>query len=171
MEKKLDGNCTRMLRSILNEFWRQHPKIQQLYDHLPPISKTIKVRRTRHAEHCWKSKDELMSDILLWIPSHRRAKAGPPARTYIQKLCADTGFSLEDLLGAMGDRDAWRERVREIHASGERWWWCFFRYSCRILSVVFMNITNRKNCLSRYLTSKKNVFINKDCKDWSILQL
>ena len=25
LEKKLDGNYTRMLRAILNRFWRQHP--------------------------------------------------------------------------------------------------------------------------------------------------
>ena len=41
MEKKLDGNYTRMLRAILNKSWRQHPT--KLYSHLPPITKTIKV--------------------------------------------------------------------------------------------------------------------------------
>ena len=84
MEKKLDGNYTRMLRAILNKSWRQHPTKQQLYGHLPHITKTIQVRRTRHAGHCWRSKDELRSDVLLWTPSHGRAKAGRPARTYIQ---------------------------------------------------------------------------------------
>ena len=37
-----------------------------------------------------------MSEILLWVPSHGRAKARRQARTYIQKLCADTGCHLED---------------------------------------------------------------------------
>ena len=37
----------------------QHPTNQQLYGHLPPITKTIQVRRTRYAEHCWRSRDEL----------------------------------------------------------------------------------------------------------------
>ena len=46
--------------------WRQHPTKHQLYGHLPPITKTIQVRRTRHAGHCWRSKDELTSDVLLW---------------------------------------------------------------------------------------------------------
>ena len=59
LEKKLDGNYTRMLRAILNKSWRQHPTRHQLYGHLPPITKTIQVRRTRHAGHCWRSKDEL----------------------------------------------------------------------------------------------------------------
>ena len=69
LEKKLDGNYTRMLRAILNKFWRQHPTKHQLYDHLPPITKTIQVRRTRHAGHCRRSKDELISDVLLWTPA------------------------------------------------------------------------------------------------------
>ena len=49
MEKKLDGNNTRMLRAILNTSWKQYSKKQQPYGHLPPITKTIQVRRTRHA--------------------------------------------------------------------------------------------------------------------------
>ena len=57
-----------MLRAILNKSWRQHPTRHQLYDHLPPITKTIQVRRTRHAEHCRRSMDELISDVLLWTP-------------------------------------------------------------------------------------------------------
>ena len=107
MEKKLDGNYTRMLQAILNKSWRQHPTKQQLYGHLPPIMKTMKVRRTRHAGHYWKSKDELLSNILLWTPLHGQAKAGRPARTNVQQLRADTGCSLEDLLEAMDNRDGW----------------------------------------------------------------
>ena len=86
LEKKLDGNYTRMLRAILNKSWRQHPTMHQLYGHLPPITKTIQVRRTRHAGHSWRSKDELISDVLLWTPAYGRAKAGRPARTYILQL-------------------------------------------------------------------------------------
>ena len=66
--KKLDGNYTRMLRAILNNSWRQHPTRHQLYGHLSPITKTIQVRRTRHAGHCWRSRDELISYVLLWTP-------------------------------------------------------------------------------------------------------
>ena len=75
----------------------------------PPTMKTIKVRWTRHAEHCYRSKDELISDILPWTPSHGRPKTRRPARTYIQQLCTDTGYDLEDLLGAMDDWDRWQE--------------------------------------------------------------
>ena len=117
LEKKLDGNYTRMLRAILNKSWQQHPTRHQLYGHLPPITKSIQVRRTRHAGHCWRSRDELIRDVLLWIPTHGRAKAGRPARTYIQQLCEDTGCCPEDLPRAMNDREEWRERVRDIRAA------------------------------------------------------
>ena len=94
LKKKLDGNYTRILRAILNKSWQPHPTRHQLYGHLPPVTKTIQVRRTRHPGHCWRSKDELRY-VLLWTPTYGQAKAGRPARTYIQQLCEDTGFSDE----------------------------------------------------------------------------
>ena len=115
-----------MLRAILKKSWRQHPTRHQLYGHLPSITKTTQVRRTRHAGHCWRSRDELISDVLLWTPTYGRAKAGRPARTYIQQLCEDTGCSPEDLPEAMNDREKWRERVRDIRASGTTWWWWWY---------------------------------------------
>ena len=111
-----------MLRAVLIKSWRQHPTKQQLHGHLPPITKTILVRRTRHAGHCWRSKDEFIRDELLRTPSHERAKFGRLARTYIQQLCADTGCSLKDLSRAIDDRDRWWEKVREIRASSATWW-------------------------------------------------
>ena len=114
LEKKLDGNYTRMLRAILNKSWRQHPTRHQLYGHLPPLTKTIQVRPTRHAGHCCRSRDELISDVPLWTPTYGRAKAGRPAQTCIQQLCKDTGCGPEDLPEAMKDREKWRERVRDI---------------------------------------------------------
>ena len=123
LEKKLDGNYTRMLRAILNKSWRQHPTRHQLYGHLPPITKTIQVRWTRHAGHCWRSRDKLIRDLLLWTPTHGRAKAGRPAQTYIQQLCEDTGCCPEDLPRAMNDREEWQERIRDIRATSAIWWW------------------------------------------------
>ena len=128
MEKKLDGNYTRMLWAILKKSWRQHSTKEQLCGHLPPITKTIQVRQNRHAGHCWRGKEELISDVLLWTSSHGRAKAGRLARTYIQQLCADTGCSLEDLPRAMDDRDGCRERVRDIRVGSATWLWYIYIY-------------------------------------------
>ena len=135
LEKKLDGNYTRMLRAILNKSWWQHPTRRHLYGHLPPITKTIQVRRARHAGHCWRSKDELVSDVLLWTPTYGQAKAGRPAWTYIQQLCEDTaGCCTEDLPEAMNDREKWREMVKDIHAGGTTWWWWWWWYECYMLT-------------------------------------
>ena len=117
LEKKIDVNYTRTLLEILNKSWQQHSTRHQLYSHLPPITKTIQVRRTRPPGHCWRSRDELISDVLLWTPKYGQAKAGRPDRTYIQPLCEDTGCP-EDLPEAMNDRERWRERVRDIRACG-----------------------------------------------------
>ena len=113
--RQLHKNAASNLEQVL--FERQHPTRHQLYGHLPPITKTIQVRRTRHAGHCWRSRDELISDVLLCTPTHGCAKAGRPARTYIQQLCEDTGCCPEDLPRAMNDREEWRERVRDIRAT------------------------------------------------------
>ena len=76
MEKKLDGNYTRMLQAILKKSWRQHPTKHHLYGHLHPITKTVKVRRTRHVRHCWRSRDELISDVLYEPPHMAEQKQG-----------------------------------------------------------------------------------------------
>ena len=75
---------------------------------------------------CWRSRDEPIRNVLLWIPTHGRAKAGRPARTYIMQRCEDTGCCPEDLPRAMNDREEWRERVRDIRATSAIWWWWIF---------------------------------------------
>ena len=106
---------------------------------LPLITKTIQVRRTRHAGHCWRSKDELISDVLLWTPTHGCARVGRPARTYIQQLCEDTGCNPEDLPEAMNDREKWRETVRDIRAGGATWWWWWLLIKLTIIIIVIYN--------------------------------
>ena len=140
MEKRVDSNYTIILWAILNISLRHHPTKQQLYGHLPPITKTIEVRRTTHVEHCWRIRDELTSDILLWTPSHEWAKGRRPARTYIQQLFADTVSSIEDIPGAMDNRDRCRKRAWEIRVGGMTWWWwwvwniCYHIPVCKILA-------------------------------------
>ena len=118
---------------LLNKSWQQHPTRRQLYGHLPPVTKTMQARRTRHAGHCWRSKDEIVSDVLLWTPAYGRSKAGRPARTYIQQLCDYTRCNPEDQPKAMNERESWRESVRDFRASCTTWWWWwsfFFIYIC-----------------------------------------
>ena len=92
VEKKLDGNYTRMLRASPGGSTQQSSSCTY-----HPFTKTIKIRRIRHAGHCWRCRDELISYVLLWTPSHGLAKAGRPARTHIEQLWVDTGCSPEEL--------------------------------------------------------------------------
>ena len=103
---------------LWHKSWRQHPTKHQLYGHLPPIMKTVQVRWTRHAGHCWRSRDELISDVLQWTPTYGQAKAEQPAQTYIQQLCEDMGYSSEDLPEAMNSQG---EVARE--GQGYPCWW------------------------------------------------
>ena len=141
MEKKLDGNYIRMLRAILNKSWRQHPTKQQLYGHLPPITKTIQVRRARHAGHCWRSRSELMSVILLWTPSHGRAKAGRPARTYIQQLGADTRCSLGRVRVSGRSALAVRHDDDDLLIQSNHIWACAFS-GCCLISWILLRANN-----------------------------
>ena len=133
LEKKIDDNYTRMLREILNKSWRQHFTRHQLYGHLPSITKTIQVRRTRHAGHCWRNRDEL------WTPTYGRAKAGRPTRTYIQHLYDDTRCSPEDMPEAMNEREKWRERVRDVRVNDMTWWWWWW-YVNNVSLKYFINM-------------------------------
>ena len=131
LDNKLDGNYTRMLTALLNKSWQQHPARHQIYGHLPTIAKNIQARRTRHAGHCWRIKDELVSDVLLRSPAYGQSKARRTSRTYIQQLCDDMGCNPEDLPEVMNDREMWKENVRYIRAGRTTWWWWWWWYNCR----------------------------------------
>ena len=124
LEKKLDRQLHKNVES----------NIEQVLATTPHETPTVRPPASHHEnytgqtkpdmlDHCWRSKNELVSDVLLWTPTYGQAKAGRPARTYIQQLCEDTGCNLEDLPEAMNDREKWREMVKDIRACGTRWWW------------------------------------------------
>ena len=81
LEARLDGAYTRMLRDVLNISWRRHPTKAQLYGFIPPISDILRERRLRFAGHCWRAKQELASDLLLWTPRQGQFRVGRPATT------------------------------------------------------------------------------------------
>ena len=109
LEKKLDGNYTRMLRALLNKSCRQHPTRHHCTATCLLSRKLFKLDEP--------DMQDTAGDVLLWTPTHGHAKAGRPARTYIQQLCEDTGCCPEDLPRAMNDREEWRERVKDIRAT------------------------------------------------------
>ena len=124
-EKKQGTNYIRMLRVGLNKFWKQHSPKQQLYS--PSISQTTQVRLARYAGHCWRSNDKLISDILFWTLTHGHTSIGRPTRTYIHRLCADTGcrqdrwpIGTDEKRERERERERRREREKEREREGER---------------------------------------------------
>ena len=124
LEKKLDGNYTRMLRAILNKSWQQHSTRHQLYGHLPPITKTIQVRRTRHAGHCWRSRDETHKRCTLMDPHTwpRKKQDDQLERTFSSYVRIQV-VVLKTYLGRWTIGRKWRERVMDIRAASTIWWW------------------------------------------------
>ena len=63
LESKLDTTYNRMLRAILNIFWRQHLTKVQLHGPIPDISTILRERRMHFAGHCWRAKQQLASEL------------------------------------------------------------------------------------------------------------
>ena len=149
-------NCVKTMSTIEQILAATHPTRHQLYGHLPPIMKTIQARRTRHAGNCWRSKDELISDVLLWTPRIWPSKSRMTSLN-IQQLCEDTGCSPEDLPEMMNDREKWRETIRDICASGTTlWWWLLNRIirAISLMSKVFANGPGDQGSIPGWIISK-----------------
>ena len=116
--KKLDGNCRRMLCAVLKKSWKQHLTKQQMYGHLPPISQTIQERGGRHVGHCLWSKDEFISNALLWTTTHGHTSVSQPAKTYIHQLCMNAGGRLDHLPRVVLNRDKQLGKVKGICVVG-----------------------------------------------------
>ena len=134
-----------MQRAIFNKSRRQPPLQGTNYKATClPSRKLSKLDEPNTQNTCWRSRDELISDVLPWTPSYGWAKAGRPIQTYVQQLCEDTGYSPEDLPEAMSDREKWRERVKDIRFYGKTWWWYIYiyiyKYVCLCACVWMLNI-------------------------------
>ena len=79
--KKLDGCYTRLLRAATNVSWRQRLTNKVLYGDLPSVSQTVQQRRLRFAGHCYRAKQECVSSVILWEPTHGKRSVGRPAKT------------------------------------------------------------------------------------------
>ena len=111
VSKSLDGCYTRMLRKVLNISWKQHITNKELYGDLLKITTKIRTRRNRFAGHCYRSKTEPVSKLILWVPKHGTRNRGKPPINYVDQLCKDTELQESDLGVAMEDRATWRTFV------------------------------------------------------------
>jgi hypothetical protein len=106
MEKNIDGCYTNLLKRVQNLNWKDHPTLIQIYNGLPRISSVLSSRRLRFSGHCFRAKEEKISDLLLWSPT------GPIRSrklTFLDTLKRETGLQVEEIKTAMLDREFWKE--------------------------------------------------------------
>ena len=141
MEKKLDGNYTRMLRAIFNKSWRQHPTQPQLYGHLPPITKTIKVRRTSMQDIAGEAGTS--SKVMFsYGPRHMaEQKQDDQLEPTYSSSVRIRHIALRTCQKRWTIGEERRERVRDIRAGGTTWWWWWW-YSISLVEglVKFMHV-------------------------------
>ena len=81
------------------------------------ITITIKEHRMRFSGYCWRSREQMISEVLLWEPLHGQRKPGRPQKMYTAQLRNDSGYTTYELKMAMGDRHEWRKCVMLCRAS------------------------------------------------------
>ena len=103
--KKLDGTYTQILRMVLNIHWTHRIKNEILYGTLERLSNKIRRRRLKFAGHCLRREDDVVSDLVLWQPTHGTRMRGRPRNSNIKTLERDTGLRENYLRAAMMNRD------------------------------------------------------------------
>ena len=90
---------------------------RELYNNIPRITSLIREQRMRFAGHCWRSNNELVSDVLLWTPKHDQRSRGRPAKTFVDQMIEDIEYEMEELINVMENRNEWKKRVLECRVS------------------------------------------------------
>ena len=117
LEKQIDGLYTKLLRRILGVRWSDHVTNKELYGDIPLLSATIRQRRMRFAGHCFRADDQPVSKLIFWSSKGKRGR-GPGIKTFPKVIGEDTGQTSENEIKVlMGDRNIWRQRVRNVVVS------------------------------------------------------
>ena len=75
-----------------------------MYGHLPPISQTIQLRRTRYVGHWWRSKGEVISDVLQWTPTW-------PLTSHLKSHPSKMNKTCDTLVEKQGQTHKWRSSM------------------------------------------------------------
>ncbi len=115
LDRQLDGCYTNLLHCALNVDWRGHVTNEELYGDLPRLSHKLRRKRLQFAGHSFRAKEEAVSKVILWQPSHGQKSRGRPLTTYVDLLMRDTGLRVEELATTMVDRGLWMSYSRDAH--------------------------------------------------------
>ena len=62
--------------TLLYTHFKDHPTNKELYGRIPDICTSLRQQRLRFSGHCWRSKQELASKVILWLPTHSKRNRG-----------------------------------------------------------------------------------------------
>ena len=82
---------------------------------LPPISASLQIRRLQFSGHCWRSKNETVSQLLLWEPKHGMHSKGAPSNNQqhlLTNLKSDTSLLRQDLASVIANRREWDRFIK-----------------------------------------------------------
>ena len=83
---------------------------------LRPPTSDLTHHPSKKVGPCWGRKNELISDVLLWNLTHGHTSVNQLAKTYIHRLCADTGCRLKNLPRPMTTvRDRELKDIRSVN--------------------------------------------------------
>ena len=112
LQDRLDGTYTRLLMRVQNISWREHKTKLEIYGNIQPISTIVAHRRTRFAVHCFRAKDQVISDVIcMRLPCPNR---GRRPLNYMDCIARDIQCETGDLQTLMNDKDSWRCIVNSI---------------------------------------------------------
>lgn len=112
LQDRLDGTYTRLLMRVQNISWREHKTKMYIYGDIPPVSTIVAQRRARFAGHCFRAKNQVISDVICWrLPCPNR---GRRPFNYIDVIARDIQQETEDMPNLMSNKDTWRCAVNSI---------------------------------------------------------
>ena len=132
--RQLHKNATCNLEQVLAATPYKTPTVRPP---APPITKTTQVRRTRHAGHCWRSRDKLIRDVLLWTPTHGRAKQDDQHEHIFSSYVRIRDVVLKTYLGRWTIGEEWQGRARDIRAISAIWWWWWWESQNRKCNLIY----------------------------------
>ena len=95
-----------MRHTALNKRWQDHTYNIELYRNITNITITIREHRMHFSGHCWRTREEMIIEVLLWEPLHGQRKPLRPQKTYAAQ-CAQlrnaSGCTTDELKTAIGD--------------------------------------------------------------------
>ena len=91
LEKNLEGNYTKMQRTVLKKKWKQPRNITVAIRPRRSLLKAIQIRRKSHCRYC----RTLQVSPHIRCSTRTHTSLDWPANTFIHQVCGDTGCLIE----------------------------------------------------------------------------